>query len=50
MDVSEYHHLANEAVRQGRVQMASLLSYAEARLFAAEDLFGKEQSTISNNR
>ena len=49
MDVSEYHRLANEVVRQGRVQMAPLLSYAEARLFTAEDLFGKEESTISKN-
>jgi hypothetical protein len=47
IDVSEFHHLAGEALRQGRVQISALLSYAEARLFSSEDLFGKEQSIIS---
>lgn len=47
IDVSEYHHLLNEAVRQGRVQMAALLSYAQAKRITLAELFGDVESTIS---
>ncbi len=47
MDLGEYHHLVNEVVRQGRVQMAALLSYAQAKRIRPADLFGAAESTIS---
>ena len=49
MDVSEYQQMANEIVRQGRVQMASLLSYAYARRITLADLFGNAESIISTD-
>jgi len=47
IDVGEFHHLAGEVLRQGRIQISALLSYAEARLFTVEDMLGAEQSIIS---
>jgi len=49
LDVSEFHHLATEAICEGRIRIASLLSYAEARLLTIQDLFGNEQSLSPKN-
>ena len=45
MDIREFQLLANAVIRQGRVQVATLIRYAEARLLAVEDMFGNEEST-----
>jgi len=37
LDVSEFHHLATEAICEGRIPDCSLLSYAEARLLTIQD-------------
>lgn len=47
MDIIEFHVLAHEAARQGRIQMAVMIRYAKARLLRVGDIFGSEESIIA---